>query len=87
MQKLILAIEKTIQLLDQSEDSDWSSLTAVEIKKLLEAELQKIRNQQEFDKTELNVLFAPTGNIQETAMWNEWHKEYLKIADIVDSYC
>lgn len=86
MRILISAIEKTVQLLDQSKDCDWSRRTVVEIKKLLEAEPQKIRSQQEFNKTELSILFAPTGDIQETAMLNGWHKRYLVIAKIVDLY-
>lgn len=85
-QELISALERTIQLLAESEDSDWSSLTANEIKQILELELQKINDGEEFDKVELAVLFTPASNIQETAMWNNWHSEYLRIAEIVDGY-
>ncbi len=65
---LISALERTIELLKESEDSDWSSLTAGEIKEILVREVQKIKNNQDFDKLELAVLFAVTSNIQETAM-------------------
>jgi len=85
-QDLIDAIKKTIELLENSEDSDWSSLTADEIKELMQSELYKIENNQEFDKLELAVLFTVTGNVQETAMRNDWHTEYLKIADVIDKY-
>jgi len=67
-QDLINAIKKTIRLLENSKDSDWSGLTAVEIKEILQGELYKIENNQEFDKQELAVLFAVTSNVQETAM-------------------
>ena len=83
---MIDAIKKTIELLEDSEDSDWSNFTAIEIKEILQGELYKIENNQEFDKLELAVLFAVTGNVQETAMRNDWHAEYLKIADVIDKY-
>ncbi len=81
-QDLLIALERTNELLDQSENSDWSSLSAGEIKTILEREIYKIKENQGFDKLELAVLYAPTSNIQETAMWNNWHEEYLKIVKI-----
>lgn len=85
-QDLIDAIKKTIKLLENSEDSVWSSLTAVEIKEILQSELRKIENNQGFNKLELAVLFAVTSNVQETAVWNDWHAEYLEVADVIDKY-
>ena len=85
-QQLIDILSKTIKLLEDSEDSDWSNLTAVEIREVLQGELYKIENNQSFDKSELAILFAVTGNVQETAMQNGWHDEYLKIADVIDKY-
>lgn len=85
-QDLIDAIKETISLLENSKDSDWSSLTAIEIKETLQGEVYKIENNQEFDKLELAVLFAVTSDVQETAMRNGWHAEYLKIAGVIDRY-
>ena len=85
-QALIDAIKETISLLENSKDSDWSSLTAIEIKEILQGEVYKIKNNQEFDKLEFAVLFAVTGNVQETAMRNGWHTEYLEIAHVIDRY-
>lgn len=86
MKLLILALERTINHLEKSEDADWSNLTAGEIKELLKVELQKIRSKQELNKSELAVLFAPTGAIQETAIQNNWNKEYLLISFVIDRY-
>jgi hypothetical protein len=83
---LVSALERIIELLENSEDSDWSNLTAGELAKVLSKELSKIKNNQEFDKREIAILFAPTGNIQETAIWNDWHKEYLEISEVIDGY-
>lgn len=83
---LITAFERTIELLKNSEDSDWSSLTAGEIAEILNKELVKIKNNQKFDKVGIAVLFAPTGNIQEIAMQNDWNKEYFKVSTIIDIY-
>jgi len=85
-QDLIDAIKKIIRLLENSKDSDWSNLTAVEIKEVLRGELYKLENNQEFDKLELAVLFTVTGNIQETAIRNNWHVEYLETANVIDKY-
>jgi hypothetical protein len=41
---LISALERTIELLKKSEDSDWSNLTASEIKEILAREVRKIKN-------------------------------------------
>ena len=83
---MIDAIKKTILLLENSEDSDWSNLTVTEIKEILHGELYKIENNQEFDKVELSVLFAVASNVQEVAMRNNWHSKYLEIADVIDRY-
>ncbi len=83
---LISALERTIELLESSKDSDWSNLTADELAETLKKELSKIKNNRDFDKFEIAVLFAPTGNIQETAMRNNWHREYLKISTTIDKY-
>lgn len=85
-QQLIDALSKTIKLVENSEDSDWSNLTATEIREVLQGELYKIENNQSFDKSELAILFAVTGNVQKIAMQNGWHEEYLKIADVIDKY-
>lgn len=85
-QDLIDAIKKTIEFLENSEDSIWSNLSAVENKERLQEELNKIENNQKFNNLELAILFAPTGSVQETAMENDWHKEYMEIADIIDKY-
>jgi len=85
-EKLVSAIKRTTKLLDQSEDSDWSSLSAEEIKQILEQELNNIAQNKGFNKVELAVLYAPTGAIQETAMVNGWDEEYLKIAEIIDKF-
>ena len=86
MTKLEAAIEETISLLDCSTDSDWSSLTCHEVSEILNKELVKIRKGEEFDKLELGVLFAVTGDIQEISMRNDWHEEYLVIAEKIDHY-
>lgn len=86
MSKLAAAIERTIKFLGDSEDSIFSELTAAEIIEILEKELIKIKTGQDFDETEVKLLFLPTSNIQEIAILNEWSAEYLKTAEIVDKH-
>lgn len=84
--ELISAIETTIKLLKHSEDSIWSNLTVLEVKEILERELFKIKNGEDFDKIELAVLFTVASNVQEIAMHNGWSKEYMEIAKVIDKF-
>lgn len=79
-------MERTIRLLEKSEDSDWSNLSVKEIIKILEDELVKINIGDKFNSRELKILYFPASNIQEIAMRNDWHSEYLNLAEIIDKY-
>jgi uncharacterized membrane protein YheB (UPF0754 family) len=85
-QRLVDSLKRTVKLLEQSEDSDWTNLTVKEITAILEREIHKLKENQGFDKLELATLYAPTGYVQETAMANNWHREYLEIAKTVDKF-
>ena len=85
-QRLVDSLKRTVELLEQSEDSDWTNVTVEEISAILERELHKLKEKRGLDKLELATLYAPTGCIQETAMSNSWHQEYLEIAKTVDKF-
>ena len=89
MNELFLAFERTLELLNRSEDSLWSTETVDEMKSLFEKELAEFREKRKFSfwgKCKIRFLFLPTGALQETANSNGWHDEYMKISRVVDNY-
>ena len=86
IEKLISALEETISLLRNSRSSDWSSLSAEEIIRRLEAEVGKAKNSQPMDINLLDRLFAPTGVIQEISISNGWGTMFLRISKVVDEF-
>ena len=86
MNELVEALEQTLSFLERSEDTVWSNLSVNETRNILEKMLCEIKNGRDFDKFELQIQFAPTGNIQEISLHNGWSQEYIKIAGTIDSF-
>ena len=84
MESLKEIIIKTIELLNKSEESDWSPLTPKEVIKNLETQLEKLEKNEKIDRLLLEVEFAPTSTIQEISMANGWSSEYLKLSSKFD---
>ena len=82
--ELINTLEETIFYLNKSNDSIYSMNTVEEIKIALKESISKIKKNEKIDKGGLEMLFAPTGAIQETAIDNGWGEEYLKISENID---
>ncbi len=85
-EKLIQALEETILLLQTSESSGWSDMSVEEITGTLEAELARARSAKPVDVKILDLLFAPTGAMQETSMDNGWGTTFLRMADVIDQF-
>jgi hypothetical protein len=89
MQKLVSVLEKTIELLEKSEDSMWTETTVSEAKEILETQLNYLKTTGNFefsDKSKIKFLFLPTGALQEISITNGWSSEYLKFAQVIDRY-
>lgn len=84
--KLIAALEKTIAYLQKSESPNGSSMPSEEIIRKLEVEISKARNAKPMDIYTLELLFAPTGVIQETSIDNGWGTRFLRLSEIVDAF-
>ena len=83
---LVTALERTCVLLDRSEESVWSPLSPVEVAENLRQAIGRLVRGEAVDYFTLRVEFAPTSTIQEIAMANGWHDEYMQLAGVVDSY-
>ena len=80
------ALERTCALLERSRESDWSPLTPVEVAENLRESLRALEEGRPPNYRLLGVEFAPTSSIQEIAMANGWHDEYMRIALVVDRH-
>jgi hypothetical protein len=83
---LIRALERACVLLDRSEESVWSPLSPAEVAENLRQAIGRLVRGDAVDYGTLRLEFAPTSTIQEIAMANGWHDEYLQLADVVDSH-
>ena len=86
LEELISVLEETIELLGNSQSSDWAPMSVEEIIQELEAEIAKIKNSQPIDARLLGFLFAPTGAIQETSIDNGWGDDFLRISESIDEF-
>ena len=86
VEKLISILEETISYLRTSESSGSSNMPVEEIIRKLEAEISKAKSAKPMDVYTLEILFAPTGVIQETSIDNGWGTIFLRIAEVVDDF-
>ena len=84
---LIDILRNICELLQDSQESDWRPLSPEEVEKNILGSLNKLENGKKLcpsDKLELSVEFEVTSTLQEIAMANDWHDEYLKLATDFD---
>ena len=83
---LLRALKRTCELLESSVDSDWTPWTAAEIRSDLVEIIEAVQSGASYDKSKLQLLFLPTGPVQETSMANGWSDEMLELAQIIDQH-
>ena len=81
---LIEILQRCLELTRASADSDWSYYGVEQIAEILQREIKSIERGEPFDRDELQLLFAPTGPLQETAMANNCADAYLALAEAFD---
>jgi hypothetical protein len=75
---------ETNRLVVASEESDWSGFSPKEISLELLTAVAAIDEKKKLDVATLQMHFAPTGPIQETAMSNEWTNDYMRLSSEFD---
>jgi hypothetical protein len=63
-----------------SHDAAWSTRSIAEIAGVLDRAIEASERGTKLNYDELKVLFAPTGDLQETAIANGWAEEYLLLS-------
>ena len=86
MNGLIFALEQTIKILQTSGEAMYAYKTPKETIKMLNTEITKTKNGQKYLNQDVSILYLPTSCIQEIAMVNDWHDEYIEISDITDKF-
>ena len=79
-QSLIGVLSQCRQLSKASQDAAWSATGISEIIGVLDRGIEAIERGTELNRDELKLLFAPTGDLQETAIANGWPEEYLLLS-------
>lgn len=80
-------LKRICELLNDSEESDWSPLTPAQVQKNLQRPLKRLEKGRKlwyWQKLRLSLEFEVTSTLQEIAMANGWHKEYITLADEFD---
>jgi hypothetical protein len=85
--ELIAVFLRTREALAQpGNDFSWSSWRdAGHALEEIDGIILRLRSGQLPDKTQTNVLFAPTGPIQEVSLSSGWGDAFLKLADDFDA--
>jgi len=78
------ALLETIERLRQSHDSVYADPVSSLIESLA-GHLRRIEADEALDRQQLSLLFAPTGQLQETSIDNGWVAIFLRLAEAVDA--
>ena len=84
---MIDLLERVCELLETSEESDWSPLSPKVVQKYLEKQINKLKRGKRlwpWAKFKLSIEFEVASTLQEIAMTNGWHDEYVKLASDFD---
>ena len=75
---------ETNEFLKKYDNISWEGLSPAEASMDLDIAIEQLKSKQKIDKSHLEMLFAPTGLIQECSMANNWESQYLKLSEKFD---
>ncbi|MDR2638472.1 MAG: hypothetical protein LBC09_01380 [Helicobacteraceae bacterium] len=78
---LQILLQKALDSLNNSKESDWAETPLEDQKKLIAAAIDALKNNRSIDKEALKAEFAPIGSLQETAVSNRWGEQYIAYAE------
>jgi len=70
--------------LQSSTDSVYAHRSADEIIAILQTIQTQFEQTGKLNQAQLNLLFGPTGSIQEISIDNDWGEEFLELAQMID---
>jgi hypothetical protein len=81
---LIALLQRCRELSVASQDALYSSTGTAEIVAVLNRGIESIERRTQLNRYELKLLFAPSGELQETSIANGWAVEYLLLSKQFD---
>ena len=82
---LLKVLTAVIEFASRSEESIWSSTSPEMAVEKLKTGIDRLFGKSETKAAELDSLFGPTGPLQEIAMANGWHEEYMILSEEWDN--
>ena len=82
--KLAKILEYCLIYTKASQDSSYARDSAIEIYAILQRALAQLNQGMWIDEDEMIMLFAPTGDLQETSIDNGWDYQYLILSTQFD---
>jgi hypothetical protein len=79
------ALVRTLQRVESSEASDPDD-SVEDIARGLRRAIAALESGEPVDPSSLGFLFAPTGSLQDLAIYNGWGEEFLVLAEVIDRY-
>lgn len=83
-QALLKVLEDVRLFTSESEDSGWAHTNLANIDALLDLAINELQNGRLPNLSDLRLLFAPTGSLQETSLSNGWANTFLMLAEEFD---
>lgn len=83
--KLLETVREIVLLLRSGDEMAFDGSIPYEVAADLEIVLGQMEQRDKIDKSLLTFYFAPTSLLQECAMANDWHDEYMGLATKFDS--
>lgn len=86
--EMIETLERVKFLVTRSVNSPWSTQETQILIQALDREIVCLRTQERlrwFGRQKLKILFAPTGNLQETSISGGWADEFLALSARFDA--
>jgi hypothetical protein len=77
---LSAVLKRCRELSQSSEDALYSSRSISQIIAVLDRGIEALERRSDLNRNELKLLFAPTGDLQETSIANGWAEEYLLLS-------
>ena len=78
-------LKETNLYVRESKESGWDLIDPEEVQSELDQCIRLLSKRGKINFFDLAVLYAPTGTLQELAMANGWHKQYMKLANRFDA--
>ena len=79
-QELIAVLSECLAHLESSEDSAYAGDSADDLARMLRDAIAQLERGEPIEKSDLKLLFAPTGPLQETAIDNGWGDEFVALS-------